>query len=328
MKVSIIVAAYNIEDYIKRCMDSIVNQTFEEIEIIVVNDGSTDNTLKIIEGFANNDARIKIIDKQNEGLIEARKSGLNIANGEYILFLDGDDWLHIEAIEKLYKKAKQDNSDIVLYNFYLAYDNNRLEAKTSFEEIVKYENDYLKLSLTGQIGANIWAKFLRREFLIDNNIEFVKDITYAEDVATTNLLFMHNPKVSTINENLHYYYQRQNSVTKIVDERVFDIPKALEFIKLNLEKQGLYEKYKEEYDYLFYKHIYFYQIISSTYYIGIHKKLDKIWRSKNIDIRNNKYFINLKNEMTKGLKIKVEMFNRNYSLGVAYIKLRSILKNN
>ena len=320
MKVSIIVAAYNIEDYIKRCMYSIVNQTFKDIEIIVVNDGSTDNTLNIINDFAKNDARIKIIDKKNGGLIEARKSGLEIASGEYILFLDGDDWLHLEAIEKLYKEAKKDNFDIVLYNFYLAYDNNKLEEKSSFEEIVKHEDDYLKLSLTGQIGANIWAKFLKRKFLIDNNIEFVKNITYAEDVATTNLLFMYSPKVSTIDENLHYYYQRENSVTKVVDEKVFDIPKALEFIKSNLEKQGLYEKYKEEFEYLCY------QIISSTNYIDIHRQLDKIWRSKNIDIRNNKYFIEFKNKMTKGLQMKVEIFNKSYSLGIAYIKLRSILK--
>ena len=326
MKVSIIVAAYNIEDYIKRCMYSIVNQTFKDIEIIVVNDGSTDNTLNIINDFAKNDARIKVINKKNGGLIEARKSGLEIASGEYILFLDGDDWLHLEAIEKLYKEAKKDNFDIVLYNFYLAYDNNKLEEKSSFEEIVKHEDDYLKLSLTGQIGANIWAKFLKRKFLIDNNIEFVKNITYAEDVATTNLLFMYSPKVSTIDENLHYYYQRENSVTKVVDEKVFDIPKALEFIKSNLEKQGLYEKYKEEFEYLCYKHIYFYQIISSTNYIDIHRQLDKIWRSKNIDIRNNKYFIEIKNKMTKGLQMKVEIFNKNYSLGIAYIKLRSILK--
>ena len=326
MKVSIIVAAYNIEDYIKRCMYSIVNQTFKDIEIIVVNDGSTDNTLNIINDFAKNDARIKVINKKNGGLIEARKSGLEIASGEYILFLDGDDWLHLEAIEKLYKEAKKDNFDIVLYNFYLAYDNNKLEEKSSFEEIVKHEDDYLKLSLTGQIGANIWAKFLKRKFLIDNNIEFVKNITYAEDVATTNLLFMYSPKVSTIDENLHYYYQRENSVTKVVDEKVFDIPKALEFIKSNLEKQGLYEKYKEEFEYLCYKHIYFYQIISSTNYIDIHRQLDKIWRSKNIDIRNNKYFIEFKNKMTKGLQMKVEIFNKNYSLGIAYIKLISILK--
>ena len=244
------------------------------------------------------------------------------------MFLDGDDWLHTQAIEKLYKKAIQDDSDIVLYNFYLAYDSNKLKAQKSFEETVKYEDDYLKLSLTGQIGANIWAKFLRREFLIDNNIEFVKDITYAEDVATTNLLFMYSPKVSTIDENLHYYYQRGNSVTKIVDERLFDIPKALNFIKLNLEKQGLYEKYKEEYDYLYYKHIYFYQIISATHYIDIHKKLYKIWKSTKIDIRNNKYFIDFKDQMTNGLKVKIEMFDRSYYLGVAYIKFRSILKNN
>ena len=142
MKVSIIIAAYNIEDYINRCLNSIVNQSFKDIEIIVVNDGSTDNTINIINNFAKNDVRIKVIDKKNGGLIEARKSGLARASGEYILFLDGDDWLHIEAIEKLYKEAKKDNFDIVLYNFYLAYDNGKLEEKNSFEEVVKKEKNY------------------------------------------------------------------------------------------------------------------------------------------------------------------------------------------
>ena len=175
MKVSIIVAAYNIENYIKRCMDSIVSQTFKDIEIIVVNDGSTDNTSKIIESFANNDKRIKTIDKQNEGLIEARKSGLKIACGEYILFLDGDDWLHTQAIEKLYKKAIQDDSDIVLYNFYLAYDSNKLKAQKSFEETVKYEDDYLKVH--GYIGKEIIARGSRNNESIFVNNRYIKNKT-------------------------------------------------------------------------------------------------------------------------------------------------------
>ena len=145
-------------------------------------------------------------------------------------------------------------------------------------------------------------------------------------MATTNLLFMYSPKVSTVDEYLHYYYQRANSVTKIVDEKVFDIPKALEFIKSNLEKLGMYEQYKQEYEYLYYKHIFFYQIISATRYIDIHQRLDEIWREKNIDIKRNKYFINFRNEMTKGLQVKVDMFNKSYSLGTGYIKLRSILR--
>lgn len=127
IKVSIIVAAYNIEKYIYKCIDSIRKQTFKDIEIIIVNDGSTDSTLNIIRNLALKDSRIRIIDKKNEGLIEARKSGLDVANGEYILFVDGDDWLELDALEKLYNNAINNNSDIVIYNAYNSYDNNKIK---------------------------------------------------------------------------------------------------------------------------------------------------------------------------------------------------------
>ena len=144
MKVSIIIAAYNIDQYIERCINSIINQTLKDIEIIVVNDGSKDRTLDIIKDIASKDSRIKIIDKQNQGLIEARKSGMKIANGEYLLFVDGDDWLEIDTLEKLYKNAKSNNSDIVIYNAYNSYDNskyklnifNYLEGKDERYEVI------------------------------------------------------------------------------------------------------------------------------------------------------------------------------------------------
>ena len=98
MKVSVIIAAYNIEKYIQRCIESVVNQSEREIEIIIVNDGSTDNTLNIINKVNELDDRIIVINKKNQGLIEARKTGLKYANGEFILFLDGDDWLENNCI--------------------------------------------------------------------------------------------------------------------------------------------------------------------------------------------------------------------------------------
>ena len=101
MKVSVIIPAYNIEDYIGRCLESIIKQTLKDIEIIVVNDGSNDNTLAIINVFARKDNRIKIVDKKNKGSIEARKSGFKVANGEFILFIDGDDWIENDCLEIL-----------------------------------------------------------------------------------------------------------------------------------------------------------------------------------------------------------------------------------
>lgn len=119
-KVSVIIAAYNIQEYIGWCIESCINQTLDHIEIIIVNDWSTDKTLDIINKY--DDSKIKVINKRNEGLIEARKSGFNVANGEYILFIDGDDWIKLEALNILYNFAKEKSYDIVCYRWLCKYD--------------------------------------------------------------------------------------------------------------------------------------------------------------------------------------------------------------
>ena len=133
MKVSVIIAAYNIEEYIERCIESVINQSEIEIEIIIVNDGSTDNTLNIIKKMSDLDERIIIINQKNQGLVEARKRGLKNANGKFILFLDGDDWLENNCVEELYKTAIDKNADVVLYNAYKAYE----DKKETFILLIK-----------------------------------------------------------------------------------------------------------------------------------------------------------------------------------------------
>ena len=163
MKVSVIIPAYNIEDYIGRCLESIIKQTLKDIEIIVVNDGSNDNTLAIINVFARKDNRIKIVDKKNKGSIEARKSGFKVANGEFILFIDGDDWIENDCLEILYDNVKKNNSDIVLYNAFYSYDD-RKEPFDTFR-IKNMKNDIVTELFIGNISPVIWAKFIRREFI-------------------------------------------------------------------------------------------------------------------------------------------------------------------
>ena len=122
MKASVIIPAYNVEDYIERCIMSVINQSEEDIEIIVVNDGSEDCSLKKIRNLQKLDTRIKVIDKKNEGVMKARYDGLKLATGDYILFLDGDDWIDKSAIESLCLSAEKNSSDILIYNIYWAYD--------------------------------------------------------------------------------------------------------------------------------------------------------------------------------------------------------------
>ena len=112
-KVSIIVPVYNIEKYLAKCLDSLINQTLEDIEIICVNDGSTDNSAEILNEYAQKDCRIKIINQDNAGLSAARNTGINAANGEYIGYVDSDDWIDLNFYEKLYNAAKDTDADIV-----------------------------------------------------------------------------------------------------------------------------------------------------------------------------------------------------------------------
>lgn len=171
IKISIMVAAYNVEKYIERCMDSLVNQTLRDIEIIVVNDGSTDNTLKKILQYSRNDKRVIVVDKENQGLIEARKSGIEKAKGEYLLFVDGDDWIDNNTCEKLYNKAVNLDLDVVNYGLYYAFDD-RLEKEKINDFGIMVEDEYLKNILLNKIRANIVMQMVKRKFFENNKITF------------------------------------------------------------------------------------------------------------------------------------------------------------
>lgn len=325
-KISIIIAAYNVELYIDRCMDSIVQQTLKDIEIIVVNDGSTDNTLEKLLIYANKDNRIKIVDKKNEGLIEARKSGLEVSSGEFLMFVDGDDWIDINACEKLYKKSMELDLDILCYGLYHAFDDH-LEIKNIYDFKLARGEEYLRLVLLNKARANIVLQLLKREFLMKNNIIFPSNITYAEDLAITVTLACNEPIVGTLNEPLYYYYQRENSVTNKVSNKVFDVELAVDSIRENLDKKGYIEKYYYEFEYLMFIHLYYHRVIAVGYIGEIHKALYDKWREKKLNMKNNKYYKEFISTMTIREKLKLIFYNINYNLGNMYsILYRSIIR--
>lgn len=325
-KVSVIIAAYNVELYVDRCLDSVINQTLKDIEIIVVNDGSTDKTLEKLLAYSNKDNRVKIVDKKNEGLIEARKSGLEVSNGEFLMFLDADDWIDISACEKLYKKAMELDLDILCYGLYYAFDD-YVEIKNIYDFKLAKGEEYLKLVLLNKVRANIVLQLLRREFLIKNNINFPSNITYAEDLAITVTLACNEPIVGSLNEPLYYYYQRANSVTNKVSNKVFDVEIAVDSIRKKLDQKGYMKKYYYEFQYLMFIHLYYYRVIAVSYTGEIHKALYDKWREKEINIKDNKYYKEFITTMTIREKIKLILYNINYSLGNIYsILYRNILR--
>ena len=125
-KVSVIVPIYNVERYLDRCLTSIINQTYKNLEIILVNDGSTDNSREIAKGYTTLDNRVKLYDKQNGGLSDARNYGINKATGDYVLYVDSDDWLDITMINTMIEEVKKYNADVVQVDFYYAYEDHLL----------------------------------------------------------------------------------------------------------------------------------------------------------------------------------------------------------
>lgn len=323
IKVSVVISAYNVEDYIERCLKSILNQSLTNIEIIVVNDGSVDNTLKIIKSVVDRDKRVVIIDKENEGVMETRRVGFNTAQGEYVLFVDGDDWLEIKSLEKLYYTAKEHECDMVLFNAFWSYDNTR-EGKVMVDLDKISKDDLLKGLLLTKLAPAMWNKFVRRSFIIENNIEFPKNISYAEDLATVSVWFMYNPNVVYLEEYLYNYYQRQDSITKINTSKILEVDRARDFIKEQLIKNELFEKYENEFQYLEYKQLFIYRFLGNNMFYLKAKDVYDGFKSKEIEVFKNPY---IKREIQKypiGFKIRVLVYNYNYYLGKIYDVIRSI----
>ena len=313
MKVSVIIAAYNIEKYIQRCIESVVNQSEREIEIIIVNDGSTDNTLNIINKVNELDDRIIVINKKNQGLIEARKTGLKYANGEFILFLDGDDWLENNCIEELYKTANDKKADVVLYNAYMVYDDRKEIFDTFIEKFIDdIKKNPVKNLLLLNISPTIWSKFIKKSFLEENNIEFPQNISYAEDLAAVLNIFINKPKIVCNEKRFYNYYQRNDSISNKISSKVLEIDDAIQFIKEKLVEMNIYYENKEEFEYTVFRHLLISKILRFNYLYPERKKVFQQYKARNIDINKNKYII--RDLSYRNLKLRINLYNLNYSI--------------
>ena len=223
--ISIIVPAYNAEKYIGKCLDSLINQTKKELEFIIINDGSKDDTEKVVKEYQ--DDRIKYFKNKNQGIGKTRNFGIEKATSKYIMFLDSDDYLDKTACEKLFKKAEKDKLDIVLCDFYKEYDDGRIEEiiNPSFKDSSLKDNPDI---ITEYLCP--WAKIYKRNLLIDNNIRFVENLKYEDAPFVIEALDKAN-KIGKIDECLNYYLIHGNSETTVRDKRCFDILKIVDRIR-------------------------------------------------------------------------------------------------
>lgn len=250
--VSIIVPIYNIEQYLERCIESIINQVYKELEIVLVNDGSTDNSGAICDRYAVKDSRIRVIHKKNGGLVSARKAGLEIATGQYIGFVDGDDYINEDMYQELVKNIKATDADFV-HSGYINKSGNCLYPENAIfdlehgDVIESFLRDYI-LDHTSELRIIpcIWSKLFKAE-LIKSSYKFVPDTqSIGEDWISLLECIFQSKKISLLNFAAYHYTIRQGSLCHLNDINDFlwqaGYYKALE---ATLKKYGYYEKEKK-----------------------------------------------------------------------------------
>lgn len=236
VKISIIVPVYNTEKYLNKCIDSLINQTLKDIEMIIINDGTKDNSEEIIKEYK--DKRIKYYKNDNQGIGKTRNFGIKKAHGEFLMFIDSDDYIKEDCCEKLYNNAKENNSSIVVSDFYKDI-NGRLEEikignfKTSS---IKDNKDLLLTINTGPCN-----KIFKRELIINNNIMFEENHKYEDSPFVIDSI-LYADKISKCNSALSYYCIHKNSETTTRDEKVFDILYIVDLIRNKLKKYDYLEE--------------------------------------------------------------------------------------
>lgn len=293
VKISIIVPIYNVEKYINKCIDSILAQTFKEFELILVDDGSTDKSGFISDGYVKKDSRVKVIHKQNGGLSSARNKGIENSCGEYLAFIDSDDYIHPKMFEILYTNTILYDSDISMCDYKMVYEN-----KYEIDIIKDYKvKEYTKLEalndLQGKYGIRFvvaWNKLYRKKLF--NILRYEEGRINEDEFIIHNLLY-DSDKVIYINAKLYYYLQRENSITK----SKFN-PQRLDLLDAYIERIYFYKSinerelvHKVEFTYSSAFFIFYYKLKNEVdkpkKYL---KKIKKVYISKLKAILRNPYY--------------------------------------
>ncbi|GHT96578.1 glycosyl transferase [Alphaproteobacteria bacterium] len=233
IKISIIIPVYNVEKYLTRCLDSVINQTLKEIEIICINDGSTDKSLEILNEYAARDPRIVLLNQSNTmGPSITRNKALSISNGEYIGFVDSDDWIDLNFFEELYNAAQRRNADIACASIERIYPNgkNRMFVEFPEEAVIISPTMKYKATITPRRGY-VWNKIYRRSELKKHNLLFPENVYFEDMPFTIRALFFLKTLVVVPKVKYHYWVNYKSIMRTMTDRKQLDFMNArLDFI--------------------------------------------------------------------------------------------------
>lgn len=231
--ISIIVPVYRVEEYLNKCIESIVNQTYNELEIILVDDGSDDNCPQICDEWAKKDSRIKVIHKENGGLVSARQAGFRASTGDYVGFVDGDDWIEPDMYEYIANALRKTDADIAMSEFFFSYTDkeqksegclskefyNREQLQSEVFPTMLFSGRYYRFG----IYPNCWSKVIKRDLLEKNLLSVDTRIRLGEDIAFIYPCIMESESICHIDKALYHYRINSESMTQKYDSLLSDI---------------------------------------------------------------------------------------------------------
>lgn len=242
-KLSVIIPVYNVEKYLEECLNSVLNQTLDKIQIIIVNDGSTDGSFNIIKKYSSKHNNIKVINQENKGLSQARNVGIDNAEGEYIAFLDSDDWVVKDMYEKMYNKAKKYDCPLIISGIDLVWQNGKTKKFNNFnmkEDRLYSKEEHYKLLLMRRLNCQVGSKMCRADIWKNSNIRYEED-RYYEDIIPAFTIAKEYDKCMFINEGLYKYRMREDSITSTpserkIDDLIYAVNKAKLIARQNISK--------------------------------------------------------------------------------------------
>lgn len=283
--ISVIVPVYNVEKYLKECLDSICRQTYKNLEIILIDDGSNDLSGKICDEYLKKDCRIKVIHTENKGVCSARNIGMEKAKGKWITFVDSDDWIEEEFCEELYREIIKENCDVALCGYYRVIGKNREKINCNIKEKFVNSNQYLIKSLNPQTGYGFSHMKLYRSECI-RNVKFNEKLVVGEDALFNEMISENIKKGVMVSKPLYNYRINQNSVVKRYDKKYFE--KYLKSIIVN--KEYIFDKYYENRVIIqnYYNYVAFHVLLVAVNYC-FNPQNNKQYKTLK-EICNNKYF--------------------------------------
>lgn len=313
--ISVIVPAYNAEKYLEKCLDSLVNQTKKNIEIIAVNDGSKDNTLKILNEYKSKyPDMIKVISQENQGLSVTRNNGIKVASGKYIVFVDSDDEIELDLLEKIWDKVTEFPYDIIAFDVNWIYPDKNQVATSA---VIWDKRELLledKKKLLIDINVMACNKAYKKELFEDESVLFVPN-TWFEDVLFTYKIIPQINSIAKIDFPGYKYFQRENSITYTFSDRLNQIHSVMDSILEYYKIQSLYDTYKDELEYIFVRYSF------ATYIKRLAKAKDKKKFNDGIRFvksRVNEVFPNYKKNKYLHSGIK-SFYLRNFNNFFAYL---------